>query len=82
MGAAKGRAARLMASEVGVGAASDAAVRMECAGGVLARQFGVNQYEDNKAPCVEYLMVVWRGQPQQDVTRTKNAEAVRQDRNK
>jgi hypothetical protein len=31
MGTAKGRAARLMASEVGVGAASDTAARMECA---------------------------------------------------
>jgi hypothetical protein len=81
MGAAKGRAARLMASEVGVGAASDTAARMECAGGILARQFGVNQYEDNKALCMEYLMVVWHGRPQQDMTRTKNEEAVRQDRN-
>jgi hypothetical protein len=81
-GRGQGRAARLIASEVGVGAAGDAAARMECAGGVLARQFGVDQYEDNKAPCVEYLVVVWHGRPQQDVTRTKNVGAMRQGRSK
>jgi hypothetical protein len=61
-----------------VGAAGDAAARMECAGGILAQQFGVDQYEDSEAPCVEYLTVVWRGWPQQDVMRTKNAGAVQQ----